>query len=244
MPPVCRVLPFLTAPGAAQMAADEALLESAQAGTASFRCYAWSEVTLSLGYFQPAELRLTDPRLAGLPFVRRPTGGHALVHHHELTYALALPAGAPWQDRESWACRMHRIIAAALTRFGVTAPACAAEPEARFAGLLCFQHQTPGDLVLAGGKVVGSAQRRQRGALLQHGSILLAASPFTPELPGVRELAGKDVPVAVLSEALVEELRRGTGWELRADDWRDAELARRKELTAGKYEREAWNGKR
>ena len=60
--------------------------------------------------------------------------------------------------------------------------AAACREETRFTGLLCFQHLTPGDLLLQGAKVVGSAQRRHRGALLQHGGILLAASPHAPEL--------------------------------------------------------------
>src|SRR2546429_99084 len=100
--PLCRVLPFESAAGAWQMAADEALLESASlSNVASFRAYAWTEATLSLGYFQPSALRLTDPLLAPLPYVRRASGGATLVHHREVTYALALPAGAPWQTRET-----------------------------------------------------------------------------------------------------------------------------------------------
>ncbi len=92
-----RLLPFATADGPHNMAADESLLEAAIAGAASLRFYGWSVPTLSLGYFQPQSVRLADSRLTGLPWVRRPTGGAALVHHHELTYAVALPAGRPWQ---------------------------------------------------------------------------------------------------------------------------------------------------
>src|SRR5262249_44203157 len=89
--------------GAANMAADEVLLEAASRGTASLRFYTWAEATLSLGYFQPAA-----ERLPGLPWVRRASGGSALVHDQELTYCLALPAGAPWQrGGESWICRFH-----------------------------------------------------------------------------------------------------------------------------------------
>ena len=89
----CRLLPFAVADGPHNMAADETLMASAAAGVASLRFYGWPEATLSLGYFQAEKLRLCDPRLAGLPFVRRPSGGATLIHHHELTYCLALPVG-------------------------------------------------------------------------------------------------------------------------------------------------------
>src|SRR5262249_54297242 len=103
-----RVLPLETADGPTNMAADEVLLEAAVAGSASLRFYTWSEPTLSLGYFQHEALRHTDASLAGLPWVRRPSGGATLVHHHELTYALALPAGFDWQPKsQSWLCRFH-----------------------------------------------------------------------------------------------------------------------------------------
>src|SRR5262249_51509935 len=103
----CRLLPFQTASGAWNMAADDALLESAAGGIASLRFYTFETPTLSLGYFQNAAHARSLPQLAGLPWVRRPSGGAALVHHHELTYALALPPGLRWQS--SWIPRFHTI---------------------------------------------------------------------------------------------------------------------------------------
>src|SRR5438067_2477800 len=117
----CRLLPYSVAPGAANMAADEVLLESAARGVASLRFYGWTEATLSLGYFQPESLRHTDERLAVLPYVRRASGGATLVHHHEVTYALALPPDQPWHGDRAWVGRMHGIIAAALNALGVGA---------------------------------------------------------------------------------------------------------------------------
>src|SRR5262245_58709107 len=94
-----RLLPFAIADGPTNMAADEAmLLRAAEEGMASLRFYGWSPATLSIGYFQPAAIRLSDPRWATLPWVRRPSGGATLVHDRELTYALALPSGLPWQS--------------------------------------------------------------------------------------------------------------------------------------------------
>src|SRR5262245_45487574 len=114
-----RLLPFATADGPTNMALDEVLLEAAVAGMASLRFYRWAAPTVSLGYFQPADAIAILPRLAGLPLVRRASGGATLVHDDELTYALALPAGFAWQPKgQSWICRMHSIIAAALAQFG------------------------------------------------------------------------------------------------------------------------------
>src|SRR5437763_9600743 len=196
--PTCRLLPFATADGSRQMAADEVLLAAATEGVASLRFYAWDPPTLSLGYFQRADERLTDPRLEALPFVRRASGGGALVHHHEVTYALALPPGPPWQSGEPWPCRMHHVIQEAVAELGGAATARGCGEERGVGEFLCFRHQTPGDLLVGTCKVVGSAQRRQRGAILQHGGILLAASEYAPQLPGLRELAGLNLAAVAL----------------------------------------------
>jgi lipoate-protein ligase A len=239
-----RLLPFCLADGPHNMAADEALLESAQDGTASLRFYGWSTATVSLGYFQPDKARRDDERLASLPFVRRPTGGGALVHHHELTYALALPAASSWQGRgqSSWLCRMHAIIADSLKELGVSPETISNEQPAP--NLLCFHHLTPGDLVLDRAKIVGSAQRKQRGCLLQHGSILLAASPQAPTLPGILELTGRKIAIPELVSALEKSFIAKTGWTLTAADWTFGEQERIEELVLIKYNQPAWNQKR
>src|SRR5262245_36308578 len=189
--PACRLLPTSVADGAWQMAPDEVMLESAAGGVASLRFYRWSEPTLSLGYFQTESVRRSKPRLHGLAYVRRATGGGALVHHHELTYALALPGGAPWQRRgESWIARMHRVIGNALRSFGADVELIAPNAARKLGDTLCFLDQTPCDVVARGQKVVGSAQRKRMSALLQHGGILLGRSEYTPELAGLQELVG------------------------------------------------------
>ncbi len=240
----CRLLPYGVNDGPHNMAADEVLLEAAQGGTASLRFYGWTPATASLGYFQSYRMLQRDPRVAGLPFVRRPSGGAALVHHQEITYALGLPAGAPWQTGASWLCRMHQILAAALTDLGVSATAGTAPAPEHFRGLLCFQHVTPGDLLITAAKVTGSAQRRQRGALLQHGSLLLAGSPFTPALPGIKELTGKTLPVEDTCRIVAEQFTRATGWELTGEPWAPGENQRIEELVSSKYGRPDWNRKR
>jgi lipoate-protein ligase A len=236
-------LPHAVADGPTNMAADETLLETAMAGIASLRFYGWSEATLSLGYFQPSAVRRADPRLAGLPWVRRPSGGGALVHHHELTYALALPPASTWQPRgASRIAFMHEVIAAALGELRVPVRVSAAEE--RTSDVLCFQHHTPGDLLSGPAKLVGSAQRKCRGTLLQHGGILLAASPFTPALPGIAECTGLRLDPADLGAALVRQLGCFTGWRVEMTSWTDAERRRTDELVRERYRTPAWNEKR
>lgn len=243
--PSCRLLPYAISGPAENMAADEALLESAAAGRASLRFYGWQQATLSLGYFQSESVARAEPARAALPWVRRPTGGDALVHDREVTYALALPPGPPWQTRGgSWLRDMHEIIATALAALGVPAQVCSAAQVQLRGPVLCFLHHTPGDLVLQGAKVVGSAQRRRHGALLQHGGILLAASPAAPDLPGIAELTGRYLAPAEVQNAVAEAFTRRTGWELRLGDWTEAERDRIAALAAGRYADPAWNRKR
>lgn len=244
-PPICRLLPFATAEGAWNMAADETLLEAAAAGIASLRFYAWSQPTLSLGYFQARAVCRASPRLGELAWVRRASGGAALVHHHEITYALALPAGLPWQKRgEAWPKTMHAILRDALAAFGVSASLCRPADAEKRDDVLCFHHLTPCDLHLDKAKIAGSAQRKQRGALLQHGSLLLAASPFTPSLLGIRERTGIVLDPSSLCAAIQEQFARSSGWQLVPGEWTAAERSRCANLVQNKYAQAAWNEKR
>lgn len=238
-----RLLPYQIAEGRWQMAADELMLENAVRGQAALRFYGWSEPTISLGYFQSAAECQAYPGLADRPLVRRATGGETLVHDREVTYALALPEGPPWQRRcECWPQRMHTLIASALTTFGVDLHLCG--QESKKGRVLCFLHQTPADLMIGRHKVTGSAQRKMRGAILQHGGILLEQSPHTPELPGIRELSGVTVTPEQLMTALRAELTRALGWQLVPQEWTDGERERIEELIASRYGSDAWTHKR
>jgi lipoyl(octanoyl) transferase len=246
MPPVCRLLPSANAVGPDLMAADEAILHTAlRTGQATLRFYEWAEPTISLGYFQGHAERLEHPLLKSLPYVRRHTGGAAIIHHRELTYALALPSGSPWHTSESWLCRFHHVIQLALKNWSVSTvkPVVCGE-ERKLGPFLCFLHQTPGDLVTHGAKVVGSAQRRPHGAMLQHGSILLAQSEHTPELPGLRELTGVDLSPAELAPALIEALAVETGWRFEPGELTGEELADFAKIRETKYAAPEWNDKR
>lgn len=221
------------------MAADEVLLEKAPAGQAALRFYGWTEATISLGYFQSAAECQAYPGLDDRPLVRRASGGETLVHDREVTYALAIPSSP---GRESWPQRIHLGIAQALKTFGIRAHLC--ERECKKGRVLCFLHHTPGDLLIDQHKVTGSAQRKSRGAMMQHGGILLAQSPFTPELPGIREITGVTVTPEQLMTALQAELSRSLGWELVPGDWTDSEKRRIQELVASRYATDEWNRKR
>jgi lipoate-protein ligase A len=240
---ICRLLPFSQADGAYNMAADEVLLHSAQSEQPSLRFYGWTEATLSLGYFQSSAVWDMDPKLRALPFVRRPTGGAMLLHHHELTYALALPPHLARQT-EPWLCRMHRIIRAALHRLGVECHLAGEQEKRQAHAVFCFQQFTPGDLLLGGSKIVGSAQRRQKGCLLQHGAILLKASAQAPQLPGILEQAGRQFSQETCQDAIVQEFEKDTGWELGELPWSGPERETLTQLAVKKYSCTEWNNKR
>ncbi|QEL15009.1 lipoate--protein ligase family protein [Limnoglobus roseus] len=237
-----RRLPLVTAAGPDQMALDEAMLESAaDRNVASFRFYRWSEPTLSLGYFQPAEVRLP-----GLAWVRRASGGAAILHHHphELTYSFALPASAVGPLRgENWICRVHHLLRDFLHTRGIPAHAVVCGEEKKLGDGLCFLHHTPGDLVIGGSKVVGSAQRKLRGALLQHGTILLSQSPLTPQLPGIAELA-KPVPADEVMPGFANAMQSGLGWNWTEGQWTEEERAAASRIAAEKYRSAEWNHRR
>jgi lipoate-protein ligase A len=239
----CRLLPTQISNGPEQMAVDELLLEqAANQGLATLRFYMWECPTLSLGYFQASAPALAA--FPGVPWVRRPSGGAALLHHIELTYALALPAGRQWQPAsgQNWICRMHHIIRQTLEAFGVRGSLCAQEEKR--GEILCFLHHTPGDLLVAGHKVVGSAQRKLRGAVLQHGGILLMSSHHTPQLPGIVDLGGPPRLFDELAPALRAAFHAATAWELQPGSLSESERQRVAEIRQQRYESDEWNRRR
>jgi lipoyl(octanoyl) transferase len=237
-----RLLPYAVADGPTNMATDEVLLSAALAGVATLRWYGWSAPTLSLGYFQRENIRHADPLLAGLPCVRRPSGGDALVHHHEVTYALGLPAS--WLAGTSWVVRMHEIIAAALATFGVAAHLFEPVGPQSFIGPLCFPHFTAGDVMVGAFKVAGSAQRKHRGVVLQHGGILLGRSPHTPALPGIKELTGQEINAGGVCAAATAQFAAATGARLLPGTLTEEEKIHIAQLVVDKYASPKWTGKR
>ncbi len=189
------------------MAVDEALLDSvAHTGEMVIRWYAWQTPTISLGYFQTAPEFAPDDPLHGLNVVRRLSGGGAILHHHEWTYSCVLPATHPQAQRPT---ALYTDVHSAMIDVFESLGAPARLRGERAVGderniFLCFLRGDPRDVVLAGHKVVGSAQRRRGGAVLQHGSVLLRASVHAPGHPGLRDLAHIDVDDHALRDLLAQ----------------------------------------
>jgi lipoate-protein ligase A len=164
------------ASGAANMALDQTLLDHANtAGSTTLRLYAWSPHCLSLGRNEPALKRYDRERIEqrGLDTVRRPTGGRAVWHGRELTYAVTAPLDEFGGLTGAYS-DIHHLLADALRTLGAE-PVLAPIPD-RIVGLTagaCFATSAGGELMVSGYKIVGSAQLTQGRAFLQHGSVLL-----------------------------------------------------------------------
>jgi len=161
-----------------QMAADAALLADVAGGAPpALRLYRWVPPALSLGRFQPdTDVDRAACARLGVPVVRRPTGGRGLLHGGDLTYAVAMPRPAGAAGRVD---AVYELLAAGLVaglaRLGVEAAVARHDGPS---GPVCFAGQQGADLRVGERKLCGSAQVRQGGAVLQHGSILLERLPF------------------------------------------------------------------
>lgn len=192
----CLVLPHRTSDGPTNMAFDEALLDAVDADptVALLRTYEWSRPTLSLGYFQRIAEVESDARWHGVDVVRRPTGGGAIWHHHDLTYAIVLPKQHPCYTAPGLLYRtVHDAISEALGQLGVEVHRMGevSRKNRRDRPFLCFTDRDCEDIVKDDVKIAGSSQRRRPFAVLQHGSVLLARSSTAQELQGLGEITGR-----------------------------------------------------
>lgn len=223
-----RLIDTPPAPGAWNMAVDEALAESVAAGGApALRFYRWAPACLSLGRNQPARGAFDEGRLRerGIDVVRRPTGGRAVLHARELTYSLAAGVEGLGAPRAAYAA-VNRALVAGLRRLGVDA---ALQPATGRRAPLpslapCFAEPVEGEVVAGGAKLVGSAQRRMGGVLLQHGSL-----PLHDDQAGVAALRAADAPPRAADDApatLAALLGREPAWQeltaALAAGWREA----------------------
>lgn len=158
------------------MAIDMDLLAAAaRSGSGFLRLYRFDPPCLSFGRHEPARQRYDQEAITrlGIDVVRRPTGGRAVWHEHELTYAVAAPIGAWGSLRESYHA-IHARLVLALRALGAPATLGAARTSVPGIGAgACFATPVGGEVLVAGRKLVGSAQLRLGSAFLQHGSILL-----------------------------------------------------------------------
>lgn len=239
------------------MALDHALALERPEGGAVLRFYRWERPTVSLGRHEPVRgrYRLEAAEAEGVVFVRRPTGGRAVLHHRELTYSVVLPLRALGGLRNAYR-RINRGLLRGLAELG--APATLAESGGT--GLSpsagpCFRAPAAGEVTSGGRKLVGSAQARVGSSLLQHGSLLLAGdqglldrlrreSPAEGPAPATLEgVLGRIPPWGDLTEALARGLEEelGGGWE--AGLPADAEEAAAAELL-NRYESPEWTWRR
>ncbi len=246
-------------PGVWNMAVDEWLLRSAaEDGILSLRFYEWAEPTLSLGYFQRHTDRAQHAASADCPLVRRASGGGALVHDRELTYSLAVPAAHRLaRQAEELYFAVHESLVALLGRLAPSSEGqfllCTSTdhhgPNEPF---LCFERRSRGDLLCAESnrgaetksgkphKLCGSAQRRYRGAVLQHGGVLLARSPQAPELPGLQETSGLALPASELREAWLGALLQDLGLDAAGGASSGATAKAEIDQLSAKFEGKSW----
>ena len=202
--------------GAENMALDAALLDRADCkGEAFLRLYRFDPPCLSLGRNEPTARydRSAIARLA-LDVVRRPTGGCAVWHEHEVTYAVAAPIATFGGLREAYRA-IHTRLSAALQSLGVDATLALARPRLPSPAFHrpgpCFATPVGGEVLVAGRKLVGSAQVRKRNAFLQHGSILLDGSQE------IVSLVSRGSSVVSRETTLSSELRRHVSFDEVAD---------------------------
>ena len=182
------------------MAADEALLDRViRSGGAFLRLYRWNPPTLSIGRNQQIDGDY------GVPVVRRPTGGKAVWHEHELTYAVASSIVRFGSLRNAY-CEIHTRLAKALRSLGLDASLAPYHPTVRPSDgpTSCFAAPVGGEILVAGRKLVGSAQVRRGDAFLQHGSILLGGGqPGGEAGTSIAAVLGRALPFGVVAAAII-----------------------------------------
>ncbi|MFZ3590305.1 lipoate--protein ligase family protein [Bacillus sp. DJP31] len=259
------------------MALDEALLDWHSKGLIppTIRFYGWNPATLSIGYFQKVEkeINLEVVHSNGLGFVRRPTGGRGVLHDQELTYSVIVTEDYP--DMPKTVTEAYRVISEGILEgfklLGLDAYFAVPKTEEERESLknprsaVCFDAPSWYELVVEGRKVAGSAQTRQKGVILQHGSILLDIdedllfSLFTYSNERVKErmqrnFKNKAVAINALrktpvtldeaKEAFRKGFEKGLQIELVPYVLSDEEKLQVEKIAKEKYESDEWNFKR
>ncbi len=251
--------------GPANMARDEALARAHAAGDTppTLRLYAWCPACMSLGRFQrSAEIDRAACAKAGVSIVRRPSGGRALLHDHELTYAVIARDSHPLLGGDSILTSYRQISAALLAGLRALGVPAELTPQQRHerqpttgdpSSAACFDAPASYELTVRGRKLVGSAQRRQTGVILQHGAV-----PLTPHaerlcalllrpppdlhqrMIALSQAAGRLIDFDSLAEALIGGF--ATTWGARFEPGRlsAAERALEHELRESTYASDAW----
>jgi lipoate-protein ligase A len=241
--------------GAENMARDVAMLEAVSEGLAppTLRLYGWDPPCLTLGRHQNLDAADLDFCLReGIDVARRPTGGRALLHHLELTYAVVAPAGRgplPRGLQNSYR-KICDALVHAMRALGVDAELSSDDVNLQLPGprstVPCFEAPAGGEVVVHGRKLIGSAIRAHAGAILQHGAIVLdwdgrlqAGSmrladdtSLRLQITTLRDELGREPARADLEQTLVEAVTADFGVEFESAQPSDAERAREQEIIA------------
>jgi lipoyl(octanoyl) transferase len=264
---VWRLLPFRKADAAENMAVDEAVFRESirKKVPPTLRFYGWLTPVVSIGYFQDVrrEIDIEGCRRLGIGLIRRPTGGKAVLHDRELTYAvIASPDESHFPPD---ILRTYRVIsnclAKGLSGIGIRAELKAeGRPSAEEAlRTSCFSTPSRYELLVNGKKLCGSSQMRSHGAFLQHGALLMAFDPLStcavmlphrePERQAARlrdsvtaigELTGGSMDEPGLSRALREGFEQELGIRFEEGGLTPEEEALSAELMM-KYRSDSWN---
>lgn len=260
--------------GKRNMAVDEAIHRACQSGTAmpTLRFYQWRPACLSLGYFQDVEreVNLETLRREGIDLVRRATGGKAVLHDDELTYSVVVSEkDLPGTVLETYH-RISEALVEGLRTMGIPATLAALEHgvtsrDPRFRQAACFSAPSWYEIVSDGRKVIGSAQNRKNGFILQHGSIPLTfdaakvircVRTVSPEhfaraeaflrrkAAGLSEVAGRPVGRDELENHLIEGFKTVLGWDLEPGALSSEEVALADKLEVEKYGDGRWTMER
>jgi lipoyl(octanoyl) transferase len=259
------------------MALDEALLDWHSEGKIppTIRFYGWNPATLSIGYFQKVEkeIELDAVKAHNLGFVRRPTGGRGVLHEHELTYSVIVSEDHP--EMPKTVTEAYRVISEGILRgfqsLGLEAyfavPRTTEEKEALKSprSAVCFDAPSWYELVVEGRKVAGSAQTRQKGVILQHGSILLdldedklfslfkypservkerMQKAFKEKAVAINEISSRRITIEEAKEAFKKGFEEGLNIELEPYTLSETELEYVHQLAKTRYESDEWNFKR
>jgi lipoate-protein ligase A len=248
------------------MAVDEALAEAVDRAESppTLRVYRWRPACLSLGFAQPhgaADAAFCAAN--GVDVVRRPTGGRAVLHHLETTYAVVAPLGrGPFPlDLQAAYRAICAALVAGLRRLGVEAE-LSGGPEGGMIrpteAIPCFVGPASGEVVAGGRKLVGSAMRRIGDTLLQHGALLEdwdgrlqggclglpGDDSLRPAVVTVRELLGAVPAPETVARALVAGCEEALGVKLSEGSLSASERARARVLERGRYAHERWTAHR
>jgi lipoyl(octanoyl) transferase len=236
--------------GETNMAIDEALLRDATPESpVVLRVYRWEQPTLSLGYFQSWDDCRSVPGLSDLPWVRRRTGGGAIVHDQEITYSILIPETRNKTSKghsELLYRAIHGSAVENLQRLGWDAKlsetcTCSTATNQKEEPFLCFSRRSPVDLIVGSDKIMGSAQRRTSAGLLQHGSLLIRHSPTTPELIGLSELT-RQFPSKLVQEGFCADSVSSYNKDMREKGLHDAFVDRacEKMIAKAPLDQTAW----